>query len=160
MYNAAVLNTKPSEIDDPLVAAWQVYLDAMKSRDLDKLTSLLDPETVWMPPNDTSLFGREEVGEWWKEYFEFFRVTSVTEREREVTISGDLAIEQTTYMIVITPLKGGTRIRDDGRILRIWKRQLDGSWKIWRFMWNSIRPVGIGTNRYMSRLLQKKYRTK
>jgi ketosteroid isomerase-like protein len=106
------------------------------------------------------LFGPEEVGEWWKEYFEYFRITSITETEREVTINGDLAIHQSNYMIVITPMKGGTRIRDDGRFLRIWKRQPDGSWKMWRVMWNSIRPVGSGTNRYMSRLLQKKHRGK
>jgi ketosteroid isomerase-like protein len=154
------LSIKPPEIGDPLAAPWDTYLAAMKARDLDKLTSLLDPETVWMPPNDTSLFGPEEVGEWWKEYFEYFRVTSITEAERQVTINGELAVQQSNYMIVITPVKGGTRIRDDGRILRIWKRQPDGSWKMWRVMWNSIRPVGSGTNRYMSRLLQKKNRAK
>jgi ketosteroid isomerase-like protein len=152
------LSTEPSKVIDPLVAARQIYLDAVKTRDLDKLTSVLDGETVWMPPNDTSLFGPEEVREWWQEYFEYFGVTSITEPERDVTIHGELAIEETTYMIVIMPVKGGRRIRDDGRMLTIWKRQLDGSWKMWRVMCNSIRAVGSGTNRYMSRLLQKKYR--
>ena len=160
MYNAGILSTKPSEITDPLLAAGQAYIAAVKSRDLDKLASLLDPDTIFMPPNDTSLFGTAEVREWWKEYFEFFRITSVAEPEREVTISGDLAIEESTYMITITPVKGGTRIRDDGRMLKVWKRQSDGSWKMWRVMWNSIRPVGSGTNRYMSLFLQKRYRPK
>jgi ketosteroid isomerase-like protein len=107
------LSTKPSEISDPLIAARRVYLDAVKTRDLEKLVSILDEETVWMPPNDTSLYGVEEVRDWWKEYFEYFRVTSITEPEREVTVSGDFAIEQTSYMIVINPVKGGTRIRDE-----------------------------------------------
>ena len=57
-------------------------------------------------------------------------------------------------------VKGGTRIRDDGRFLFVWRRQSDGSWKMWRVIWNSIRPVGSGTNRYVSRLLQKKDRSK
>ena len=160
VYNSWILSTKPSELTDPLIAAGRAYIAAMKSGDLDNLESLLDPETTWMPPNDTSLFGSAEVREWWKEYFEFFRITSVAETEREVTMSGDLAIEESSYMIVITPVKGGTRIRDDGRMLKIWKRQSDGSWKMWRVIWNSIRPVGSGTNRYVSRLLQKKSRTK
>jgi ketosteroid isomerase-like protein len=154
------LITKPAEEADLLAASWQSFMAALKDRDLDKLTSLVDPEAVVMPPNDTSLFGPEEVGEWWKEYFEFFRLTSITETEREMTINGELAIEQSNYMIVITPVKGGARIRDDGRTLRIWKRQPDASWKMWRWMWNSIRPVGSGTNRYMSRLLQKRSRPK
>ena len=160
VYNSGILSTKTSEITDPLLAGWQTLQAAVKTGDLDKLMSLLDPETIWMPPNDTSLYGPDEVREWWKEYFEFFRITSHNEPERGVTITGDLAIEETTYMVVITPVKGGTRIRDDGRWLRIWKLQPDGSWRIWRTMWNSIRPVGSGTSRFMSRLLQKKGRSK
>ena len=160
MYNAAILSTKPSQESDPVLAASQAYIAAVKTRDLDKLASLLDPETIWMPPNDTSLFGRDEVLEWWTEYFQDFQITSVAEPEREITVTGDLAIEESTYMIAITPVKGEPRIRDDGRMLKIWKRQPDASWKIWRVMWNSIRPVGSGTNRYMTRLLQKRSRPK
>jgi ketosteroid isomerase-like protein len=154
------MSSKPLEATDQLLAVSQAFSAALKARDLDRLAALLDPEAIWMPPNDTSLFGAEEVREWWKEYFDYFRLTSISESEREVTINGELAIEQTNYMVVITPVKGSTRIRDDGRWLRVWKRQPDGSWKMWRAMWNSIRPVGSGTNRYMSRLLQKRSRAK
>jgi len=30
-----------------------------------------------MPPNDTSLYGPEEVRDWWKEYFVFLRNSPV-----------------------------------------------------------------------------------
>ena len=154
------MSSKASQLSDPVLAPHQAYISAVKTRDLDKLTSLLDPEAIFMPPNDTSLFGPAEVLEWWKEYFDYFRVTSITETERDATNSGDFVIEESSYMIVITPVKGGARIRDDARHLAIWRRQPDGAWKMWRVMWNSIRPVGSGTNRYMSRLLQKKDRSK
>jgi ketosteroid isomerase-like protein len=154
------LSSKASQLSDPILAAHQAYISAVKTRDLDKLTSLLDAEAIFMPPNDTSLFGPAEVREWWKEYFDYFRVTSLTEPERDATISGELVIEESTYMIVITPVKGGARIRDDGRQIVVWRRQSDGSWKMWRVIWNSIRPVGSGTNRYVSRLMQKKDRSK
>jgi ketosteroid isomerase-like protein len=154
------MSTKPLEATDPLLAPSRAYMEAIKTRDFDKLTGLLDPEAIFMPPNDTTLFGPAEVLEWWKEYFDFFRLTSISESEREVTVSGELAVEISMHMIVITPVKGGTRIRDDARIFKIWKRQPDGSWKMWRVMWNSIRPVGAGTNRYMSKLLQKRSRAK
>ena len=160
VYNFSILSTQSSKISDPLVAARQYFWDAVKARDIDKLVSLLDAETVWMPPNDTSLYGPAEVEDCWKDYFEYFRITAITEPERELTICGELAIEHTTYMIAITPMKGETRIRDNGRMLTIWKQQPDGSWKMWRAIWNSVRPVGSGTNRYMSRLLQKRNRTK
>ena len=152
------MSTQSSQADNPLVAARRDFLESFKTRDIDKIVSLADPDTVWMPPNDTSLYGPDEVRDWLKEYFEYFRVTSITEPDREVTMSGELAIEQTSYMAVITPLKGGTRIRDDGRMVTIWRPQPDSSWKIWRLLWNSTRPVGSGTNRFMSRMLQKRSR--
>jgi len=71
-------------------------------------------------------------------------------------MNGDFATEISSYMIAIGPVSGGRRIRDDGRQLTIWKRQADDSWKMWQTIWNSTRPIGIGTNRYMSRLMQKK----
>lgn len=160
MYNSGILSTQASKIDDPIFAIRQHFWNAVKARDLDQLVSVVTDDAVWMPPNDTSLYGPAEVRDWWKEYFEYFRITAITEPERELTISGEFAIEHTTYMISIAPVRGGTRIRDDGRMLTIWKPQPDGSWKMWRAIWNSIKPVGSGTNRYMSRLLQKKVRPK
>jgi ketosteroid isomerase-like protein len=74
-------------------------------------------------------------------------------------IDGDYAVEISGYMIAVVPVSGSGRIRDDGRALTVWKRQPDGSWKIWQTIWNSTKPIGIGTNRYMSRLMQKKART-
>jgi hypothetical protein len=38
----------------------------------------------------------------------------------------------------------------------VWKQEADGSWKISHQIWNSTKPVGSGTNRYVARMLQKK----
>jgi hypothetical protein len=59
-------------------------------------------------------------------------------------------------MVAITPASGENRIRDDGRVLAFWKRDGSGTWRIWQQLWNSAKPVGIGTNRYMARLMHKK----
>ena len=88
------------------------------------------------------------------------RPLPLSESERELTIHGDFALERSAYMVAVLPLSGGNRMRDDGRSFFIWKRQADGSWKIWQWMWNSIKPVGIGTNRYLSRMMQKKAKGK
>ena len=160
MYNSGVLSTQPSKIEDPIFEARQIYTKAFKAGDIDMLLSLAADDIVWMPPNDTSLYGRAELKEWLEEYFEYFRLAAYTEPEREVIVAGEVAIERTSYMIAIVPVKGSTRIRDDGKMLTIWKRQSDGSWKIWRGIWNSIKPVGSGTNRYVARLMQKKSRSK
>ena len=109
-----------------------------------------------MPPNDTTVFGKDEIRAWWEEYFEFFRVTSSVETEREITVAGDQAFERVSFSVTIVPKQRGARIRDDIRRLTVWRLEPDGSWKISHQIWNSTKPVGSGTNRYMTRMLQKK----
>jgi ketosteroid isomerase-like protein len=143
---------------DPLFALHQSFNSACKAGDINTLATLAADDVVVMPPNDTTIYGRDEWRAWWEEYYQYFRLTALSETEREVAVNGDFAIERSGYMLAVVPASGGSRIRDDGRVLMIWKRQVDGSWKIWRMMWNSIKPIGIGTNRYMSRMMQKKAR--
>ena len=142
--------------EDPIAPYRQAWNTAFKAGDIEGLASLAGDDIVLMGPNDTTIFGKDEYRSWLEEYFQYFRVTALSEPERSVDISGDFATEHSAYMIAIVPVSGGGRIRDDGRTLSIWKRQPDGTWKIWQTIWNSSKPIGSGTNRYMSRLMQKK----
>jgi ketosteroid isomerase-like protein len=145
--------------DDPIFALRQKYVAAMKSSDIDALVSLCTDDVVIMSPNDSTLYGSAEWREWLEEYVQNFRIAALDEPSRHVIIDGDFATERTTYMVAIEPLAGSRRIRDDGRSLTIWKRQGD-TWKIWQTMWNSEKPIGSGTNRYMWRNSLKKTRSK
>jgi ketosteroid isomerase-like protein len=144
--------------DDPIFAYRHAFLQAAKDGDVDGLVALAADDIVSMSPNDTTVYGKAEYRAWWEEYFQYFKFEAFTEPERSVVMNGDYATEHSVYMLAIVPASGGNRIRDDGRSLTVWKRQQDGSWKIWQMLWNSITPIGIGTNRYMSRLMQKKVR--
>jgi ketosteroid isomerase-like protein len=146
--------------EDPIFEYRQAYMRAAKAGDVAGLVSLASDDIVSMSPNDTTVYGKAEYQAWWEEYFQYFRLVAFTEPERSVVINGDFAVEHSGYMIAVVPLSGESRIRDDGRILTIWKRQPDSSWRIWQTMWNSTNPIGIGTNRFMSRLMQKKARPK
>jgi ketosteroid isomerase-like protein len=154
------MSTLVSNNRDPIFALHQSFIGASKGRDIETLVSLAADDAVIMPPNDTTIYGRNEWRAWWEEYYQYFQIVAFSESEREVAVNGDFAIERSGYMLAVVPASGGNRIRDDGRLLTIWKRQADSSWKIWQMMWNSIKPIGIGTNRYMSRMMQKKAREK
>jgi len=154
------MSTQISTKDDPLFTYRQAFIEAFKAGDVDALASLAADDIVSMAPNDTTVYGKAEYKAWCEEYFQYFRMVAFSEPDRSVVVNGDFATEQATYMIAVAPVSGGGRIRDDGRMLTIWKRQPDGAWKIWQTMWNSTKPIGIGTNRYMSRLMQKKARPK
>ena len=153
------MSTQPSMKEDPIWQYRQAFNNAAKAGNVDALVALAGDDIVSMGPNDTTVFGKEEYRSWWEEYFQYFRLVAWSEPERSVVIDGDYAVEVSGYMIAVAPVSGSGRIRDDGRTLTVWKRQPDDSWKIWQTLWNSTKPIGIGTNRYMSRLMQKKART-
>jgi ketosteroid isomerase-like protein len=150
------MSTQPSSSQDPIAGLRRTFNEAALRGDADTMVSLATDDIVVMSPNDTTIYGKAEWKAWWEEYHQYFRIVALTEPDRSITVNGDFATEVSGYMLAIVPVKGGTRIRDDGRQLTIWKRQPDGSWKIWQMMWNSMKPIGSGTNRYMSRLMQKK----
>jgi len=120
------------------------------------ITGMFADDAILMPPNDTTVFGKDEIRSWWEDYFEFFRITSSVETEREVTVAGDQAYDRASVSVTIIPKERGPTIRDDIRSLTVWRHEPDGTWKISHQIWNSTKPVGSGTNRYMTRMLQKK----
>lgn len=144
---------------DPIEPYHLRQIKATKARDLNGIAALYAEDAVVMPPNDTTLFGRAEIRAWWEEYFQYFTIVSHTDTEREVKISGDWAFERIAFMVTILPKEGEAEIRDDARAVNVWKRQPDGNWKVSQTIWNSIKPVGAGTNRFVARrMIQKRAR--
>lgn len=139
---------------DPIGEPHRRYLDAFLKRDVDALLSFFSDTAVMMAPNEPSMFGKEEIKEWHQEYFAAFRVVTVEETERDVTVFDGWAVERWAYLVAIESLSGDDRIRDDGRFLTLWKQE-GGSWRIAQTMFNSIRPVGSGTSRFLVRLKKK-----
>jgi ketosteroid isomerase-like protein len=146
------MQSAATETSDPIAESRLIWTEGAKASDATKLASVFCDDIILMPPNETSLYGKSEAQEWWEEYFEYFKITVLNGTEREVRILGDQAVEVWTYMIAIDPVRGGDRIRDDGRQLTVWKREPDGIWRAAETIWNSIRPIGSGTSRYLARL--------
>ena len=142
--------------DKPSIEPHQQVLKASLAGDVSLIVDMFEDDAVLLPPNDTTLYGKDEIRSWWEDYFSFFRVTSVLQTDREITVAGDQAFERESFSATIIPKDSGARILDDIRSLSVWRREPDGSWKISHQIWNSTKPVGSGTNRYMTRMLQRK----
>jgi len=142
--------------DRPELVPHEEVMAASHSGDVSTVVGMYSDDAILMPPNDTTVYGKEEIQSWWEDYFQFFRITSSVETERDVTLAGNQAFERASFSGTIIPKEGGVRIHDDIRSLIVWKRAADGSWKISHHIWNSTKPVGAGTNRYMTRMMAKK----
>lgn len=53
-----------------------------------------------------------------------------------------MAFARGTYSVKRTPVAGGETVETDGKYMTIFKRQADGSWKIYRDIFNSNVPPG------------------
>jgi ketosteroid isomerase-like protein len=53
-----------------------------------------------------------------------------------------MAYELQTYSITLA-LRGLQESQDTGKLIWIWRKNADGSWQVWRKMWNSdLAPQG------------------
>jgi uncharacterized protein (TIGR02246 family) len=135
---------------DPFLASHQKYVAAVTSGDVETVVSLFHKDAIFMPPNDRSVYGEDEMREWHQDYFQHFTIVNLQETEREVRVFGDWAIERWTYNVAIEAHVGGESIRDEGRFLKNWTREPDGIWRIAYAMFNSMQPVGSGTSRFLA----------
>ena len=144
-----------SNENDPILDAHRNFVAGMKSGDVAKLTSTLDDAIVFMPPADGTIIGKAAIKDWYDDYFKYFQILSLDITARDVGRVGDCIVERIALSVSLEPRHGGTTIYDDARILSIWKRQADGSWKMWQSMWNSVKPIGAGTNRFLVRFMRR-----
>jgi uncharacterized protein (TIGR02246 family) len=113
--------------------------------DADGITRYLAEDAVLLPPNSPRLIGRDQINHWLREFFQHYRMTELAMPERELTVSGDLAIERSVYEWTLTPHNGEEPIRDQANWIGVWRRSSDGSWAEVCGIWNSTVPAPVAS---------------
>ena len=134
---------EPSQADlATLRASSDVFVTAWNAADVDVIGATIAEDAVEMQPDAPPLEGRETILQEMRNYFsEFDAVQSST--TDEVSVFGDLAILRGTWNVTETPKAGGEAVERSGKWFTVQRRQEDGSWKTWRWMWNQAdSPAG------------------
>lgn len=118
---------------------WTQYSSSLNSGDIDLWISLWTDNGVQMPPDSPPVIGKEQIRGRNKGVLDQFTFNMGITNE-EVRVAGDWAFARGTYTAILTPKAGGETIDIDGKYLTILKRQVDGSWKIFRDCFNSNVP--------------------
>ena len=113
---------------------------AINAGDLDSFVSCFTDDAVRMPPNMPALVGKDAYRDMVQYFFEQNTGIEHDITTEEVIVCGDWAFARGTYTITFTPKAGGKPIRGIGKWMDIYKRQLDGSWKCYRNIYNSDLP--------------------
>ena len=103
------------------------------------LASLYTNDAVLMPPNEAAVTGNQAIESWFQTTFDQF-TTEFTVASEELEVVGDWAFDWGAYMTALTPKAGGEPTEDRGKYIVILRKQVDGSWRIVKNIWNSNNP--------------------
>ncbi|MBV8551073.1 MAG: nuclear transport factor 2 family protein [Acidobacteriaceae bacterium] len=144
---------KISSREQDLASIWQLHAKdaaAAKAGDVSTLETLWTADAVALPPGEEPVIGIEAIRAWLHRTQGDPSKVQTTQYQldfREVTLAGNEAVEWGTSRVAVS-LKDrpGTAVIE-GNIMRVLKRQPDGSWKIARSIWNFGNPARQPSNR-------------
>ena len=117
---------------------------AINGKDVEAYLALVTDDAVLMPPHESPAVGKEAIRSKFQALLDPF-TPEVTASSEEVVVAGDWAFERYSFNLKLTPTEAGEPIEDSGQGVQIYRRQADGSWKIAYDIWNSNKPLVVGT---------------
>jgi len=115
------------------------YLEAINTGDIDALAALTTEDHLMVSSGGAPLAGRQALVDAMTGAFRSVDIEESWSPE-ETVVSGDLAYQRGTFVVVATPKGGGESSRTTGNFLRIYRRQPDGRWFMVRDTFNSAAP--------------------
>jgi ketosteroid isomerase-like protein len=116
------------------------YLRAINDGDIATLSSLTNDDHMMIAPNRPAVTGNAANDAANGRAFQLSKFDE-TWVPMETVIEGDLAYQRGTFTVVARPKAGGVDRTTHGNFLRIYRRQLDGSWWMTRDMFSSDEPL-------------------
>jgi uncharacterized protein (TIGR02246 family) len=130
-------STAAQDLEVGAVAAASLAWDqAYAAGDASKLAERYDENAVSMPPGMPALTTKSAIAADFNAFFSSNRATHRT-LDADRRVSGGFAIERARYEATISPRDGGATIKEAGKHIVVYRRQADGSWKVFWEIWNS-----------------------
>lgn len=109
------------------------FQDAFNKRDAAALATVYMEDAKLMPPNVPVMTGRTAIESFWKAGFTR-GVSRIEKTPIDVQVLGDTAIETSRYFATV----GEKKIA--GKDILVWRRGVDGKWRIATDIWNNDQP--------------------
>jgi uncharacterized protein (TIGR02246 family) len=117
-------------------AANAKFSEAFARGDAKALAAMYTSDAIAFPPDNEMIRGNEAIGEFWKATRNS-GVQSAALTTIDVGTGADVAYEVGKISLTIQP-EGKEPTTAAAKYVVVWKRQVDGSWKLHRDIWNSL----------------------
>ena len=130
---------------DAINTLHQRDMEASKKWDIDTLVTLWTDDIVTLSEGGPPMIGKDANRAAMLRMRDENRDVQISDyilSFNEVKIVGDWAFEWGTYSGTVTPVAEGESVRSTGKVIRVLKKEADGSWKIARAMYNTDDQAG------------------
>lgn len=128
------LTVDPGEVRDAVVLINGRYLSALLAGNATALSECFTERGAILMPGGRVIQGRDSVFIAGRRVFQTTRVFEVTGRTAELFVVDENAFELGEWNAVVGRLDDAGGRPDSGRYVRVWKRDDNREWKIWRDM--------------------------
>jgi ketosteroid isomerase-like protein len=117
---------------------YKEWLAAANKKDAAALMNLYDENAVLMPKQEEPVLGKAAIGDYYKKLVAdpHFVPFTLTVNWNSFHLVDDIAIVTSVFDGDVT--RNGKQIHFRGKNLLVWKKEPDGSWKIFRYMYDEI----------------------
>jgi uncharacterized protein (TIGR02246 family) len=127
------------DMDAVMDTVWTEYSDSIGAGDIERWVEAWVDDGIQMPPGEPAVVGKPNILARNSAAFAPFDV-SMSITNQEVVAAGEWAYARGVYEATLTPKAGGEDIPVDGKYMTILQKQPDGTWKIYRDIFNSNVP--------------------
>jgi len=120
-------------VSDELHGLLRTWVDAQNTGNVDQLASMWTDDAIRLPPNAPPLIGIEAIREDIEKEHSQFTFTG-DETLADFHVVGDWVISRGSWSYKVYPRNGGDSYHEIGYMMDIYKRQPDGSLKLY---WNA-----------------------
>ncbi len=132
--------SKP-KFDPRIVRAHAAYVSAINSNRTSRVMAMYDKGAVVMQPDGPAVSGRRQLRKWVDGYFKAFK-THWVKKSKVIWVAGDYGFDQGIDTAHDVPRDGGPVQRYTVKGILIYKRQKNGTWLVYRDIWNfNSQPV-------------------
>lgn len=127
--------TSVSDVSGDIAQANMRFSEALARGDAVALAGFYRSDAVLLPPQSGPVEGRDAIQKFWADLIQA-GVKRLQLTTTDVQANGDLASETGNYHLEMQPASG-TPLTDDGKYVVVWRRDADGTWKLYRDIYNT-----------------------